>query len=65
MYAVKFIDHDELPEENDFVLLSDHGDMVLFIKEDRLTEEALEDAWRAYRDRLGVGDVYRPRLRLA
>lgn len=63
---MKLIGDDELPAANDFALVSDHGDMVLFIKEGKLSEESLEDAWKAYRTRLrDDGDGYRPRLRLA
>lgn len=53
-HAVKFINDDQLPPDQDWALLECDGDTFVFIKRSRVTECVLEDAWSAYRQRANV-----------
>lgn len=62
-YAVKFIRDDRLPPEQDWILLECDGDTFLAIKESRVSECVLEDAWSAYRQRVVDATPLERRLR--
>jgi len=48
-YGVKFVADDALPEGQDWVLVMVDGDTFFVVKESRVTTEALEEGWTAYR----------------
>jgi hypothetical protein len=55
-YRVVFVGDDELPDEQDwaFVEYCDRDETVFALKKSRLTEVVLEDAWRAYVEKVGA-----------
>lgn len=56
-YAVRFIDDDRLPPEQDWAFLECGGVTYLAIKRSRVTERALEEAWAAYRQQVALVPV--------
>lgn len=53
-YAVRFIGDDQLPPEQDWAFLECDGVTYFTIKQSRLTERVLEDAWAAYRRQMAM-----------
>lgn len=49
-YGVIFCDEDDLPDGQDWTFVCCDGRVCFVVKEDGLTEEVLEDAWRAFRE---------------
>lgn len=48
-YAVVFVGEDELPCDHDWALIRTGSDVVLVVKESRVTPCVLEEAWTAFR----------------
>lgn len=52
MHAIEFVD--ELPPENDFLLLAIPDGALVFYRRCAVTPQTLEDSWAAYRSLIGA-----------
>jgi len=49
MYAVRFVEDDRLPLEQDWVFVEVDGVLYFVVKKSQVTPDVLEDAWAAFR----------------
>jgi hypothetical protein len=69
-HEVHFINDDEMPDGQDWMLLEVGGEVHCLVRRSRVCEQVLEDAWAGYRHlasmgRYGLNRVERERLHLA